>query len=165
MVPAVSVDPGRERRAEQTARELLRSCVGDEEWAMYRELGFIRVWGTQPSARSGAEYAYLIYPHRPIVSYAPQTGRLLGEYCVEFPDDTRPYGSSRLPDSDDVLAKWMALTGDERRLLASANLHMPGRQVDAAQVTRDLWRLSRWEQARMRDIAANLTVSTQPRRI
>jgi hypothetical protein len=151
------LDPGRERRAEQTARELLRSCVGEEDWAMYRELGFIRVWGSQANARSGGvEYAYLIYPHRPIVAYAPQTGRLIGEYCVEFPDDTRPYGSSRLPDSDDVLAKWMALTGDERRLLATANMHSPGRQVDAAQVTRDLWRLSRWEQARMRHIAATL---------
>jgi hypothetical protein len=102
----------------------------------------------------GAEPAYLIYPHKPIVAYAPQTGKLLGEYCVEFPDDTRPYGSSRLPDSDDVLAKWMALTGDERRLLATANLHMPGRQIDAAVVTRDLWRLSRWEQSRMRDVAS-----------
>ncbi|HEX3801572.1 MAG TPA: hypothetical protein VHV75_01915 [Solirubrobacteraceae bacterium] len=163
MVPELALDPGRERRAEQTARELLRSCVGEEEWAMYRELGFIRVWGSHTSARSGGvEYAYLIYPHRPIVAYAPQTGRLLGEYCVEFPDDTRPYGSSRLPDSDDVLAKWMALTGDERRLLATANLHLPGRQVDAAQVTRDLWRLSRWEQARMRDVASTLGVSTQP---
>src|SRR5204863_7650980 len=40
-------DPGRERRAEQNARSLLRSCVNDEEWAMYRDLGFIRVWGTQ----------------------------------------------------------------------------------------------------------------------
>ena len=155
------LDPGRERRAEQTARELLRSCVGEEDWAMYRELGFIRVWGSQSSARSGGvEYAYLIYPHRPIVAYAPQTGRLIGEYCVEFPDDTRPYGSSRLPDSDDVLAKWMALTGDERRLLANANMHMPGRQVDAAQVTRDLWRLSRWEQARMRGIATTLDAPT-----
>jgi hypothetical protein len=38
-------DPGRERRAEQRARELLRSCVNDEEWAMYRDLGFIRVAG------------------------------------------------------------------------------------------------------------------------
>ncbi len=158
------LDPGRERRAEQTARELLRSCVGEEDWAMYRELGFIRVWGSQTSARSGGlEYAYLIYPHRPIVAYAPQTGRLIGEYCVEFPDDTRPYGSSRLPDSDDVLAKWMALTGDERRLLATSNMHMPGRQVDAAQVTRDLWRLSRWEQARMREIASTLdAASGQP---
>jgi hypothetical protein len=156
------LDPGQERRAEQTARELLRSCVGEEEWAMYRELGFIRVWGTHPSARShGLEHAYLIYAHKPIVAYAPQTGKLLGEYCVEFPDDTRPYGSSRLPDSDDVLAKWMALTGDERRLLATANLHMPGRQVDAAVVTRDLWRLSRWEQARMRDIASTLDAHPQ----
>lgn len=156
------LDPGQERRAEQTARELLRSCVGEEDWAMYRELGFIRVWGTYGSSRrGGAESAYLIYPHRPIVAYAPQTGRLLGEYCVEFPDDTRPYGSSRLPDSDDVLAKWMALTGDERRLLATANMHMPGRQVDAAQVTRDLWRLSRWEQARMRDVASTLGAGPQ----
>ncbi len=151
------LDPGQERRAEQTARELLRSCVGEEEWSMYRELGFIRVWGAHPTTRSGgAEHAYLIYPHRPIIAYAPQTGRLLGEYCVEFPDLTRPYGSSRLPDSDDVLAKWMALTGDERRLLANANLHLPGRQVDASQVQRDLWRLSRWEQARLRDVTSAL---------
>jgi hypothetical protein len=156
------LDPGRERRAEQTARELLRSCVSEDEWAMYRDLGFIRVWGSQVTARSGGvEYAYLIYPHRPIVAYAPQTGRLFGEYCVEFPDDTRPYGSSRLPDSDDVLAKWMALTGDERRLLATANLHMPGRQVDAAQVARDLWRLSRWEQARMRQLRSSLDAGAQ----
>jgi hypothetical protein len=156
------LDPGQERRAEQTARELLRSCVGEEEWSMYRELGFIRVWGSHTTMRSGgAEHAYLIYPHKPIIAYAPLTGKLLGEYCVEFPDDTRPYGSSRLPDSDDVLAKWMALTGDERRLLATANLHMPGRQVDAAVVTRDLWRLSRWEQSRMRDIASALDARPQ----
>src|ERR687893_603976 len=38
-------DPGRERRAEQRARELLRSCVNAEDWAMYRDLGFIRVAG------------------------------------------------------------------------------------------------------------------------
>ena len=50
---------------------------------MYRELGFIRVWGSQATERiGGLEYAYLIYPHRPIVAYAPQTGRLIGEYCV-----------------------------------------------------------------------------------
>jgi hypothetical protein len=153
--PELSFDPGRERRAEHKARELLRSCVNDEEWAMYRELGFIRVWGTQhgDGGHGGAEYAYLIYPHRPIVAYLVQTGRLLNEYCVTFPDETRPYGSARLPDSDDVLAKWMALTGDEQRLITTANMHLPGRQIDPAQVTRDLWRLSRWEQARMRHAA------------
>ena len=158
-VPADGYDPGRERRAEQRARELLRSCVDAEEWAMYRDLGFIRVWGslTQGPARSGgtsrpaegALYAYLVYPHKPIVAYLPQTRELLSEYCVEFPDETRPYGSARLPDSDDVLAKWMALTGDERRLIGLANLHLPGRQVDPKQVRRDLWRLGQWERARL----------------
>ena len=154
--PELNYDPGRERRAEQRARELLRSCVGEEEWAMYRDLGFIRVWGTMsegPGGDRGAAYAYLIYPHRPIVAYLAQTGRLLNEYCVEFPDETRPYGSARLPDSDDVLAKWMALTGDERRLIETANMHLPGRQLDPTAVRRDLWRLSQWERARMRQLA------------
>src|SRR3954447_5312897 len=151
--PIRGYDSGGERRAEQRARALLRSCVNEEEWAMYRDLGFIRVWGAQadgpgPSA-GGAPYAYLVYPHKPIVAYLPQTGRLLNEYCVEFPDETRPYGSARLPDSDDVLAKWMALTGDERRLIATANMHLPGRQVDPKQVRRDLWRLTQWERRRV----------------
>ena len=155
--PGQGYDPGRERRAEQRARALLRSCVNEEEWAMYRDLGFIRVWGTQAEGpgrgmtrgTGGAPYAYLIYPHKPIVAYLPQTGRLLNEYCVEFPDETRPYGSARLPDSDDVLAKWMALTGDERRLIQTANMHLPGRQVDPKQVRRDLWRLQQWERRRV----------------
>jgi len=95
--------------------------------------------------RTGAPYAYLVYPHKPVVAYLPQTGELLNEYCVEFPDETRPYGSARLPDSDDVLAKWMALTGDEHGLIRRANLHQPGRQVDPKVARRDLWRLSEWE--------------------
>jgi hypothetical protein len=163
-VPALMYDPGRERRAEQRARELLRSCVGEEEWAMYRDLGFIRVWGLQAEGpevgnTGGAPYAYLIYPHRPIVAYLPQTRRLLGEYCVAFPDQTRPYGSAWLPDSDDVLAKWMALTGDERRLISTANMHLPGRQLDPDQVVRDLWRLSQWERRRMRGNADRASVA------
>jgi hypothetical protein len=163
IIPADGFDPGRERRAEQRARQLLRSCVNEEEWAMYRDLGFIRVWGRcaggpeqggTDETVAGAPYAYLIYPHKPVVAYLPQTRRLLNEYCVEFPDETRPYGSARLPDSDDVLAKWMALTGDERRLIETANMHLPGRQVDPRQVRRDLWRLSQWERQRMRRRAA-----------
>jgi len=154
--PTLEYDPGRERRAEQRARVLLRSCVNEEEWAMYRDLGFIRVWGTHAdcpddsAAAGGAAYAYLVYPHRPIVAYLAQTHRLLGEYCVAFPDESRPYGSARLPDSDDVLAKWMALTGDERRLICTANMHLPGRQLDPVAVRRDLWRLAQWERARLR---------------
>ena len=172
-------DPGRERRAEQRARELLRSCVNDEEWAMYRDLGFIRVQGRlavegpgrlapqrrrrrDPKAEApkaerpgpAPAYAYLIYPHKPIVAYVPKTGRLLSEYCVEFPDLAGAISDSRLPDSDDVLAKWMALTGDERRLISDANMHLPGRQVDPGRVRRDLWRLSEWERLRRGSTAA-----------
>jgi hypothetical protein len=179
-------DPGRERRAEQRARELLRSCVNEEEWAMYRDLGFIRVHGTQTAARRSAgagevgsgrsggpkgadglephpgrrdaahrqsaerrpSYAYLIYPQKPIVAFVPETRQLLSEYCVEFPELAAAVSRTRLPDSDDVLAKWMALTGDERRLIADANMHLPGRQVDPARVRRDIWRLAEWERQR-----------------
>lgn len=124
---------------------------------MYRDLGFIRVYGRISTPRRsyqfegpGAEsrYAYLVYPHKPIVAYVPSTGRLLNEYCVEFPDMSGALSDSRLPPSDDVLAKWMALTGDERRVIADANLHLPGRQVDPGRVRRDLWRLAEWERER-----------------
>jgi hypothetical protein len=141
-------DPGRERRAEQRARELLRSCVNDEEWAMYRDLGFIRVEGKRTIPSGPPPYAYLIYPHKPIVSYVPSSGRLLSEYCVDFPDLGFNGPRGRLPASDDVLAKWMALTGDEKRLVGEANMHLPGRQVDPARVRRDLWRLQMWERER-----------------
>jgi len=144
-----SYDPGRERRAEQRARVLLRSCIDAGDWSIYRDLGFLRVWGALGEHADGdaPSYAYLIYPHKPIVAYVPHTGELLNEYCVTFPDQTRPYGSARLPDSDDVLAKWMAITADERRLIGEANMHLPGRQVDPERVRRDLARLERWERA------------------
>ena len=144
-------DPGRERRAEQRARELLRSCVNEEEWGMYRDLGFIRVSGRHARREldrdRGARpaYAYLVYPHKPIVAYVPDSGRLLSEYCVEFPDMSGDGARSRLPASDDVLAKWMALTSDERRVIRRANMHLVGRQLDPARVRRDLWRLAEWE--------------------
>lgn len=148
-------DPGRERRAEGRARELLRSCVNDEEWAMYRDLGFIRVAGKHArregdrSAPGASSYAYLVYPHRPIVAYVPASGQLLSEYCVEFPDLTGGSGGRhRLPASDDVLAKWMALTSDEDRVIRRANMHLVGRQLDPARVRRDLWRLAEWERRR-----------------
>ncbi|MBA2506179.1 MAG: hypothetical protein H0V29_09565 [Thermoleophilaceae bacterium] len=157
-------DPGRERRAEQRARELLRSCVNDEEWDMYRDLGFLRVWGQSAAeAKAGASreaagsrYAYLIYPHKPITAYVPDSGRLLSEYCVEFPDlaGGMTGGGTKLPASDDVLAKWMALTGDEHRLIRDANMHLPGRQLDPARVRRDLWRLAQWERERGASVEA-----------
>ncbi len=153
---AMAYDPGRERRAEQRARQLLRSCVNEEEWAMYRDLGFLRVPGRAPGAGASAArravpaYAYLVYPHKPIVAYVPEDGRLLSEYCVQFPD-LHGDGNTRLPASDDVLAKWMALTSDETRVIGQANMHLVGRQLDPARVRRDLWRLSEWERRRGAD--------------
>src|ERR671917_643278 len=145
-------DPGRERRAEHRARELLRSCVNEEEWGMYRDLGFIRVGGRHARRevdRSGRPaYAYLVYPHKPIVAYVPGSGQLLSEYCVEFPDLGGTGGRHRLPASDYLLAKWMALTSDEDRVIRRANLHLVGRQLDPARVRRDLWRLAEWERRR-----------------
>ncbi len=137
-------DPGRERRAEVKARRLLRSVVGEDAFAMYSELGFIRVGGGHGG------YGYLLYPHRSIIAFDQRSGALLNEYCVGFPDSSDPASGSRLPDSDDVLAKWMALRGDERRLIADANMHLPGRHVDPGQVQRDLLRLRAWEGQRRR---------------
>ncbi len=102
-----------------------------------------------PTADGAPAYAYLIYPHKPIVAYLPESRELLNEYCVAFPDHSKPYGSARLPHSDDVLAKWMALTADERRLIGEANMHLPGRQIEPERVKRDLARLARWEQQRI----------------
>jgi hypothetical protein len=128
---------------------------------MYRDLGFIRVVGQGPKSRNpGPEhhpaaglpadghFSYLIYPHKPIVAYLPGSNSLLSEYCVEFPDRSDRLYGPKLPDSDDVLAKWMLIRADEERLLRGANMHLPGRQVDPQRVRRDLWRLAEWERGR-----------------
>ncbi|MGI9020114.1 MAG: hypothetical protein ACR2G3_05330 [Solirubrobacterales bacterium] len=138
---APAYDAERERAAEARARELMRSVVSDEEFAMYEELGFVSVPG------GGAGYAYLLYPHRPIVAYETATGRLLTEYCVRFHDHGDPAAGERLPDADDVLARWMSLRGGERELVASANLDAPGRQHDPVRIRRDLDALRAWRAA------------------
>ncbi len=119
---------------------------------MYRDLGFIRVGGKHarrtadrtreravPASIRGlgerTAYAYLVYPHKPIVAYVPGSGQLLSEYCVEFPDLGGAGGRHRLPASDDVLAKWMALTSDEDRVIRRANMHLIGRQHDPARAS------------------------------
>ena len=133
-------DPGRERRAERRARELMQSMVSEREYEMYEELGFISVDGRD----HGSGYAYLLYPHRPIVAYATGSGELLNEYCIAFRDDSDPAFGTRLPDADDVLAKWISISADERNLIARANMHVPGRQIDPDKVRRDLHRLRAW---------------------
>jgi hypothetical protein len=156
------IDPGSERRAERRARALLKSVVNPEEWEMYRDLGFIRVIGRGTDGRGGsASYGYLIYPHKPIVAYWPGSNSLLSEYCVEFPDRTESLHGPKLPDSDDVLAKWMMICADEHRLIRDANMHLPGRQVDPQQVRRDLWRLAEWERARARERSPRLIATAE----
>jgi hypothetical protein len=134
-------DAGREILAEDRARELLRSVVSPREFEMYEALGFISVEG-----RQGPGYAYLIYPHQPLIAYDCETEELLSEYCVTFPDreNAEQEVGSRLPDADDVLAKWIALHGSERELIATANVHLPGRQLDPERVRRDLIRSRGW---------------------
>ena len=133
-------DRARDAAAERRARELLRDAAGDEVASMYEGLGFVAV-------QSG-DYCFLIYPHRPIVAYDAESGELLTEYCVRFPDGSEPMAGEWLPDADDVLAKWMALLADERLLIDSANMHLPGRQLDPAMIRRDLRVLEGWKRSR-----------------
>lgn len=128
--------------AEAKARELMRSVLAEEDYRAYDELGFISVPG-RGDPDSG--YAYLVYPHRPLVAYETATGRLLTEFCVRFED-----AGERLPDGDDVLAKWIAMSGGERELMATANVDPPGHQIDPEHVRRDLERLRRWRAASIR---------------
>ncbi len=122
-------------RAEERALELLRDAAGDGAREMYERLGFLRF---EPD---GAEHGYLIYPQRPLVGYDARSGELLSEYCVRFRED-----GERLPDADDVLAKWMALAADEREVIGTSNVHPLGRQVDPEMAQRDLRALRRWEE-------------------
>ena len=136
-------DPGRELRAERRAEQLLASVLGEEAYEAYSALGFLHAFG--PADEDGIPaYGYLIYPHKPIVSFDATTGELLNEHCVAFPDRSEPEQGQRLPNADDVLAKWMALRGDERGLIRAANMNLPGRQLDPDHVRRDLARLSEW---------------------
>jgi len=143
--PVPAYDPGGELRAQRRAERLLRSCVDPESWAMYRELGFIRVWGGLGASGKApaAEYAYLLYPHKPLVAFLPQTGTVIGEYCVRFPGGRqRP-----LPAADDLLAKWLLLRADEEGLLNKAHVHLFGTQHDPARVEADLRRLRAFERS------------------
>jgi hypothetical protein len=133
--------------AERRALDLLRSVVNDDEWEMFRDLGFICV----PGRRRGggvARYRYLIYPHLPVIALLPRSMAPVREYCVQFPDHSAPGATRLLPVGDDVLAKWMTLRADEDRLLAYANVGGAGCQVPLGRIERDLRRLRRWRDAR-----------------
>jgi hypothetical protein len=127
----------RERRAEQRARELLRSTAGQDALETYERFGLLSV--------ERGEYGWLIYPQRPLVAFDAETREPLSEYCVRFRDGSDPEAGERLPDADDVLAKWMALRADEQELIGTANVHPLGRQLDPAMVRRDLKALMAWQ--------------------
>lgn len=118
---------------ESRARALLRDVVGEGAAEIYEQLGFLAIDDADP------EYGYLIYPQRPVVAYDARTGEALSEFCIRFPGE-------RLPDADDVLAKWIALRDDEAHVLAIANLDRLGTQLDPAMVRRDLGALRRWRE-------------------
>jgi len=131
-----------ELEAERKAEQLMVSVVGPEGLDAYRALGFLHAFGdAEDDGQPG--YGYLIYPHRPIVSFDARSGRLLNELCVQFPDRDSD-GGERLPDADDALAKWLAINGDELALLAEANIRPVGNQIDPEQARRDLVRLEEW---------------------
>ncbi len=137
---------------DEKAERLLGTVAGEEVVEMYRDLGFIGVLG-KPQAGPGREaeepaYGYLIFPQRPIVAYDTASGELLNEYCVRFEDHSDLDFGPELPDADDVLAKWMALSADERGLIETANMDRPGRQLDPAQVRRNLATLALWKSRR-----------------
>ena len=120
-------------RAEARARELLRSVAGDEAAAMYEQLGFVAF-----EDERRASYGYLHLP-APADRRLRRAQRRAAERVLRpLPGRRRAEAGEWLPDADDVLAKWMALRADERSLIGTANLHLPGRQLDPAMVRRDL---------------------------
>lgn len=154
-------DPGVAHRAEQQARRMLRASASTEDWELYDELGLIRVWGRgrngpaqggTRATRQGATYAYLVYPSGPVVSYLPKTLELLGE-LTPAEEITR---DARTP-TDVVLATWLALCDREDEVVRESGFHLPGHRTDVEAVRRDLWRLTQWEQARLRRSARQRT--------
>lgn len=127
-----------ERHADRRAERLLASAAGEEALAMWRELGFLHM--------AGDGYGYLIYAQRPIVAYDARSGEPLSEFCVRFLESRE-----RLPDADDVLAKWMALAADEKLVIGEANIDRLGHQLDPGQVRRDLRSLELWRARRARE--------------
>ena len=161
-------DPGRERRAEQRARELLRSCVNEEEWAMYRDLGFIRVWGAGQADRPGARrrrrrrWRALRLPHLSRTSRSsptcPQTGRAAERVLRRVP---RRDAALRQRAAARLRRRAGQVDGADRRRAAAdrRRQHAPARPPGRpAQVRRDLWRLRQWERERDAPRAAGATL-------
>jgi hypothetical protein len=122
--------------------------------------GACRVARAGDDPRAGALYAYLVYPHRPIVACLPQT-ELLNEYRVESWTRRALNAARAGPDSDDVLAGW--------RSPATSSTSSPPRTCtcpaarSTPQVRRDLWRLGQWERERACAARRLLSLGGAPR--
>ena len=120
---------------------------------MYRDLGFIRVAGRHARREIDRGRARPPTPTSSTrTSRSWPTCRRAGSSCPSTasssPISPATAAATACPASDDVLAKWMALTSDEDRVIRRANMHLVGRQLDPARVRRDLWRLAEWERRR-----------------
>ena len=116
------VRPGPRASRRARARELLRSVVSATSTRCTRSSASSRSTAATASAAT-ATCSTRTGRSSPTT---PRTGELLNEYCVGFPDRSEPRAGQRLPDADDVLAKWMALRGDERELIVGGE-HAPAR--------------------------------------
>ena len=145
-------DPGRERRAEQRAKELLKSCVNEEEWEMYRDLGLIRVWGAENLDKElrGVPYAYLDLPAQADrglpAADRPPAQRVLRRVPGRV-QAVRQLAAARTPTTSSP-SGWRSRATNAASS-PRANMHLPGRQVDPKQIQRDIWRLGRWERERL----------------
>ena len=115
----VAYDPGRERRAEQRARELPKSCVNEEEWGCTATSASYVSGAARPPAgrRARARRCPVRLPDLPPQAdrRVPAADRAAAQRVLRrVPGRTRPYGFGAPARLHDVLAKWMALNGDER---------------------------------------------------
>lgn len=145
--------PVSDERADARSLDLLRTVVNDDEWEMFRDLGFMCVTGRRlrPDGTEGLpRYRYLIYPHRPLVALLPRSLSPVREYCVEFRDSatSRDGREALLPVGDDLIAKWMTVRSDESRMLAHANVASAGCQIPLSEIERDVQRFARWRSDR-----------------
>ena len=170
-------DPGRERRAEQRARELLqvlrqRGGVGDvPRPRLPPRLGRPgrgpeaprATWGASPTPTSSTPTSRSWPTCRRPASCSTSTasssrtrrGRTARRGCPT-PTTCSPSG-------------WRS-RATSARLITEANMHLPGRQVDPRQVQRDLWRLGQWERERLaarprREAAPAAPAAAPPRRL
>ena len=112
--------------------------------------------GEPGRAAAGAPYAYLVYPHKPIVAYLPQTARAAQRVLRAVP---RRHAALRQRAAAGLRRRAREVDGADRRRAPPdrEREHAPARAARSTpkQIRRDLWRLAQWEQERLRRAARN----------